>query len=354
MNTYFSIHTIILLPIVCFAYNLSAQVNESTTEPTSIPISIFVENSVFVQPVAGATVELKIRENYGQGNILEETIGKFQTDERGYCTMSLLPNKTYMLSVRREGFFSQLSMLHTADFSRLKNNKTKISLRPRDLLTIRGQIISDQTTPIEGVVSLIDKKTMAERTDAIAVDGTYKIQGIKGEDYQLHVVVEGLMDTLVDVVDLKEEIFRGEMSFLFDIPLEKEEEVIIKPDYVMGDSVTLPKLKFIGKTAELVDKEWVKMFAAELAKNNLTKIELHVHTSSRKSHRFNILLAKKRAISLESVFTEQKVPEKQTEIMALGEVNPINRCGRGCSEEEHAANSRVVLVVKEGELYLDQ
>jgi outer membrane protein OmpA-like peptidoglycan-associated protein len=95
------------------------------------------------------------------------------------------------------------------------------------------------------------------------------------------------------------------------------------------------------------------MFAAELAKNKLTKIELHVHTSGRKSHRFNILLAEKRASALKGIFEKYEMPTDQAQVFALGESNPLNPCKR-CSEEEHAANSRVVLVVKEGELYLDQ
>lgn len=321
------------------------------SEVSSIPVSVFVENSVFTQPVAGATVTLTLRENYGGGNIGEELIGEFQTDEGGGCTVSLLPNQNYMIAIRRVGFFSQLSMLHTADFSRLNNNRAKISLRPRNLLTIRGKIIAEQTTPIEGTVALIDQQTGAKRTNAIASNGDYKIQGIKGEHYQLHVFVEGLIDTLVNVAELREEVFMGELSFLFDIPLE--DALPPQPDYVTGDSLILTEVQFKGKTAQLSADRWLNVLTEKLLEDTSLKVAIHIHTDNRKSHRFNMLLAKKRMSFLEKEMLGRKVPATQFELIPRGEEEPLINCKRNCSEIEHLKNNRTVLIVKEGELYLD-
>lgn len=319
---------------------------------STIPISIVVENAAFLQPVAACSIRVELKEDFGNGNRYTERIGTFETNETGNCTISLLPNKMYQVYVFRSGFFSQLLLLNTNNYSRFNKNRTKISLRPRDLLTIRGNIISQQDGAIEGTVTLIDKITHNIRTSLIEPNGDYKIQGIKGENYQMHLVVEGLMDTIVDVTELREEFVMGELSFLFDVPLANAAPP--EPDYMTGDSVILPNMQFLGKTADLSEALWLDTLAQKLLANPTLIIELQVHTDARKSNRFNRILTQKRADLLQAELLGRQIPAAQFTIVARGEEDILNECGNNkrCSDAQHARNNRTVLIVKEGELFL--
>ncbi len=342
-------YTIFMVLLFSVALFLSCAKAQSSS---TIPISIVVESAAFLQPVPACSIRVELKEDFGNGNRYTERIGTFKTNETGDCTISVLPNKMYQVYVFRSGFFSQLLLLNTNNYSRSNKNRTKVSLRPKGLLTIRGKIISEREEPVEGTVTLIDKVTQSQRRNTIEPDGNYKIQGIKGESYQLHLVVEGLMDTVVDVAELREEFVMGELSFLFDMPLANAAP--LKPDYVTGDSLILPNMQFVGKTADLSEALWLDTLAQKLLADSTLIIEIQVHTDARKSNRFNRILTQKRADLLQAELLGRQIPDTQFTIVARGEEDILNECGNNkrCSYAQHAVNNRTVLIVKEGELFL--
>lgn len=321
----------------------------------SVPVTFYVENAAFLGPVSDVAIKVEQRVFLAAGNSYVEQYGTNTTDSTGNVVVSLLPNQSYLLTITREGFFSQLMQLNTANFSRTGRNGARVSLRPKKILTFRGNVLVKKNIKLQGTATLINTATKAQRTKQIDSTGRYKIQGIAGEPYELKLVVPPYLDTLVRVDDLEQTIVMGEPSFVVDFPLEAAtKELVPEEVYETGDSLVLQQLQFEGKTADLRQAKWLDTLSRALLNQPALKVRLEIHTDTRKSHRFNRLLAEKRAEKLKRALLAKQVPEERFACDPLGEEFPINDCreNRKCSAAMHQENDRVVLIVESGELSL--
>lgn len=346
MRLFIQIH-LILLTIVVTNLELVAQNNMPT-----VPTAIYIGNAAFHAPIYGAKVALILQEEFGnQKRPISTFIGEYLSDTAGMITVSLIPNKNYLIQTTKEGFYTQLSKVKTNNFSRTHQNKKGISLRPRNIISIKGNIAIPRGT--KGEVTLKNKATNYVRTKELDATGNYDIKAVKGNDYELHVMIEGMIDTIVNIEKKELTIGSGNVPFIYNFVPNAPQ-----PNYRVGDvfALTSYNLRFIGRTPRLSSEIWLDTLVRVLKDNPKVKMEFQIHTDSRKSDRLNLILSKKRAEIVQQELKERGVTEEQYFFEMKGEDEILNDCvdGVNCSSREHAINNRVVLVVRQGAFLFEE
>ncbi|WP_052598256.1 OmpA family protein [Aureispira sp. CCB-QB1] len=331
---------------IVFFVGLIAQWSIAQNGTSTVPTAIYIGNAAFEAPVHGAKVALTLQEDFGnQKRPVSTFIGEFVSDTAGVITVSLIPDKSYLIQTSKDGFYTQLSKVKTANFSRTQQNKKGISLRPRNIISIKGNIVMPKGKT--GTVTLKNKITNYTRTEVLDATGDYDIKAVKGNDYELHVVIEGVMDTLVSIEKKDLSAGSGNIPFVYNFVPNAP-----KPNYRAGDVLDLEayNLKFIDRTVRLSGEIWLDTLTRILRDNPNVKIEIQIHTDARKSDRLNLILSKKRKETVEAELIERGVSVNQYVFELKGEDEILNDCvdGVNCSRREHAVNNRVSLLVKEG------
>lgn len=338
-------HVLIRTHIIFFI-GLFVQVSLAQNSTSTVPTAIYVGNAAFEAPIHGAKVALTLQEDFGnQRRPVSTFIGEFMSDTAGVITVSLIPDKSYLIQTSKDGFYTQLSKVKTANFSRTRQNKKGISLRPRNIISIKGNIAMPDGRG--GRVTLKNKTTNYTRTEVLDATGNYDIKAVKGNDYELHVVVEGVMDTVVSIEKKDLSAGSGNIPFVYDfIPNAP------KPNYRAGDFFDLESynLKFIERTIRLSSEIWLDTLTRILRDNPKVKIEIQIHTDARKSDRLNLILCKKRQEIVEAELVERGVLKGQYTFELKGEDEILNDCvdGVNCSRREHVINNRVTLLITDG------
>ena len=257
----------------------------------------------------------------------------------------MIPDKSYLIQTSKDGFYTQLSKVKTANFSRTRQNKKGISLRPRNIISIKGNIVMPKGK--SGWVTLKNKTTNNARTEILDATGDYDIKAVKGSDYELHIVISGVMDTVVRIAEKDLNNRSGNIPFVYNFTPDPP-----KPNYKAGDEFDLASynLKFIDRTNRLSGEIWLDTLTRVLKDNPEVKIEIQIHTDARRSDRLNLILCKKREETLRAELAERAVSEKQYSFELKGEDMTLNDCvdGVSCSKQEHAINNRVSLLITEG------
>ncbi|BDS13336.1 OmpA family protein [Aureispira anguillae] len=333
-----NIYFLFILLVACTA---TAQENIPT-----VPTAIYVGNAAFHAPVYGAKISLVLQEDFGNKKRPVSTfIGEFISDSAGMITVSLIPNKSYLIQTTKDGYYTQLSKLKTTNFSRTHQNKKGISLRPRNIISIKGNIAIPNGT--KGQVTLTNTTTNYTRTEQLDATGNYDIKAVKDNDYELHVFIEGMIDTVVNIKQEALATNSGNIPFVYNFVPNAP-----KPNYRAGDVFALKSynLRFIDRTHRLSSEIWLDTLVRILKDNPEVKMELQIHTDSRKSDRLNLLLSKKRAALVQQELIERGVTEEQFFFEMKGEDEILNHCVDGvtCTKREHAINNRIVLIVTSG------
>ncbi len=327
--------------------------SHAQTGTSSVPTAIYIGNAVFEAPIKGAKVALTLQESFGDKKRPVSTfVGEFLSDTSGLITVSLIPNKSYLIQTSKAGYYTQLSKVKTTNFSRTRQNKKGISLRPRDIVVIKGNIAL--TEGGAGQVTLIDKETGYQRQQNLDEQGNYAIKAVKDTDYELQVYVEGLIDTLVYLN--KEELNRvaSNLPLVYDfIPNAP------RANYRQGEAWTLEEnynLRFIERTSRPSSEIWLDTLARVLRDYPKAVLTLNIHTDARKSDRLNLILSKKRAEVLKEELEERGVMAEQYRFELKAEEEIMNGCidGVRCKRSEHEVNNRVTIEVAEGAFYFKE
>ena len=113
-----------------------------------------------------------------------------------------------------------------------------------------------------------------------------------------------------------------------------------------GDRVTIPEVKFQGKSATLTTEgqKALKDLAMILKDNSNIISELEVHTDAKGSSENNKQLSADRAKTIVKFLIDQRVAETDIFAKGYGERRIINECGDGvdCPDSKHAENNRIV------------
>lgn len=339
-------HIIIQVYTIFFLVLIVSNSTQAQNSTSTVPTAIYIGNAAFEAPIYGAKVALTLQEDFGnQKRPVSTFIGEFLSDTSGIITVSLIPDKSYLIQTSKDGFYTQLSKVKTANFSRTQQNKKGISLRPRNIISIKGNIVMPEGK--SGLVTLKNKTTNYTRTKVLDATGDYDIKAVKGSDYELHVFIEGVMDTVVRIEEQELNTGSGNIPFVYNfIPNAP------KPNYRAGDVFDLESynLKFIERTIRLSSEIWLDTLTRILRDHPKVKIEVQIHTDARKSDRLNIILCEKRAETVQAELAERGVSEQQYTFALKGEDVILNGCvdGVNCSRREHAVNNRVTLLVTEG------
>ncbi|MCH2021772.1 MAG: hypothetical protein MK207_04760 [Saprospiraceae bacterium] len=312
----------------------------------TVPTAIYVGNAVFKAPILGAKIKLVLQENFdNQKRPISTVIGEFESDTSGVITVSLIPDKSYIVTTSKDGFYTQLSKIKTSNFSRTRQNNKGISLRPKNVISLKGNVV--MPNDVGGYITLTNKETNFTRTQELDINGNYDIKAVKGDDYDFRVFIKGYIDTVLSINEEKFELVSADEPFVYNFVPNTPQ-----PNYRQGDVLKLEKLnlRFIDRTYRISSEIWLDTLASILNQNRNTKIEIQIHTDSRKSDRLNHILSKKRQELLIKELNERSVLSSQYMFEIKGEDQILNHCVDGvpCSREEHSINNRVVLVVNRG------
>ena len=328
-----------------FGPNISPTLIAQSNLPT-VPTAIYVGNAAFQAPILGAKVALVLLETFeNKKRPVQTFIGEFVSDSLGAITVSLIPDKSYMVTTSKSGYFTQLSKIKTTNFSRTRQNKKGISLRPRNIIAIKGNIVKPQDA--KGLITLTNKSTNFQRVQELDQAGNYELKAVKGDEYDMRVYIEGVIDTVVGIDKEQLAVSSANVPFVYNLVPDAP-----KPNYKVGDVLDFPdlNLRFIERTIRMSSEIWIDSLQAVLKNNPATVIEIQVHTDARKSDRLNYLLSKKRVDALEKELIERRISEQQYLLTKKGEDEILNHCidGVSCTKSEHAINNRVVLKVHKG------
>jgi len=339
-------HVLIRIYIVFFI-GLTAQVHTNAqTSNSTVPTAIYVGNAAFEAPIYGAKIALTLQEDFGnQKRPVSTFIGTFESDTAGMITVSLIPDKSYQIQTSKDGSYTQLSKIKTTNYSRTQQNKKGISLRPRNIISIKGNIVMPKGR--SGSVTLKNKTTKNIRTKILDATGNYDIKAVKGSDYELHVFIEGVMDTVISIAEKDLNESSGNVPFIYNfIPNAPE------PNYKAGDVLDFESynLKFIDRTIRLSGEIWLDTLTRILRDNPKVKIKIEIHTDARKSDRLNLILCTKREETVKAELVERGISKQQYTFELKGEDVILNNCvdGVNCSKREHAINNRITLLITEG------
>ena len=317
-----------------------------------VPTAIYIGNAVFEAPIKGAKVALTLQENFGNRKRPVSTfVGEYISDTSGIITVSLVPDKQYLIQTSKAGYYTQLSKVKTTNFSRTRKNRKGISLRPRNIITIKGNIA--MTEGGKGAVTLIDKETGYRRIQLLDEEGNYALKAITEVNYDLHVYVEGLIDTLVFLDKETLNQGSGNLPVVYDFVPNAP-----RANFRKGAVWALENynLRFIERTTRPSSEVWMDTLARVLRDYPKTVLTLSIHTDARKSDRLNLILSRKRATILAEELEERGVNAQQYSFNLKAEEEILNGCidGVRCSRREHEVNNRVTVEVAEGAFYFKE
>jgi len=195
------------------------------------------------------------------------------------------------------------------------------------------------------LVTLFDKNGNVLEKMRTGEDGRYKFKTKPNKKYQL----EGYQPTYIPVLEYFDTNDRGDIKF--DIELEilsyddAEEIVVGRADgevYIELENIYFDFAKWdIKPQAEKV----LNVLVSLLKKYPRMKINLSAHTDSRALPETNLILSKRRAASTLEYLVDSGISRSRLKAEGFGESRPVIKCGKNCTESEHAINRRVEFVI---------
>jgi outer membrane protein OmpA-like peptidoglycan-associated protein len=317
----------------------------------SVPATIYIQNTYTLQAEKGVEVRFELRQPNGQFFRADTRY----TNEQGMVNISLEPNLTYALTSRKAEYFTQVTLLETKELSRTDRNRFNISLRPKACYRLQGQVQGTRNQWQGAYFTLTNLATQERQRVDIDEQGRYYACGKCGETYQIAPIVQGQPQVL-DTLYLSPAACERRQNPLLKFNLRlKPQPLVVKriPEEAplprtQEDSLVVENLSFEGKTKKLgaQGQQALEELATALQAEPNLFVELLVHTDSRKSERYNWLLAQKRGALLEKYLQEQGIDPERYVIVPVGEARILNQCtnNKRCSAAEHAVNNRVEMV----------
>ena len=148
---------------------------------------------------------------------------------------------------------------------------------------------------------------------------------------------------------LEEQLRREEALAAAEAARQQEEAE--KREALKRELEDLGSINFAFDSANLTNesKETLRRTAAFMEKNSALSFSLSAHTDSRGPAAYNQLLSQRRADKTKEFLVGQGVRSDRILTSAYGETQLLNSCEDGvrCTEEEHAINRRVEIVIQD-------
>ena len=148
---------------------------------------------------------------------------------------------------------------------------------------------------------------------------------------------------------LEEQLRREEALAAAEAARQQEEAE--KREALKRELEDLGSINFAFDSANLTNesKETLRRTAAFMEKNSALSFSLSAHTDSRGPAAYNQLLSQRRADRTKEFLVGQGVRSDRILTSAYGETQLLNSCEDGvrCTEEEHAINRRVEIVIQD-------
>jgi outer membrane protein OmpA-like peptidoglycan-associated protein/tetratricopeptide (TPR) repeat protein len=185
--------------------------------------------------------------------------------------------------------------------------------------------------PLSAVkVELIDTSGKILKTVETDENGAYELEVECDEKYTIRGSKPDYKDELKEVNTSVTDSYENVTDLILQ-PLIIDDEIVINPIFFDFD-------KWNIRTDAKYELENIVDVLREHP-NMVIKIESH--TDSRGSHRYNEKLSDRRAKSTQDYLLSRGIaPERIESAIGFGETQPVNDCGRNCTEEEHQENRR--------------
>ncbi len=253
------------------------------------------------------------------------------------------------------------------------------SIRPKPR-EIQLNILDASTGSAVKEVKLNMSSSLSKEVELyVLMDG--QLRGMKfeiGEPYKIYVVKQGFISKMMTVVFKKTDI---EFNILIDKDtLLDSTNVIVEEKMVISNNTFKSKVKnFIDQkfkstknklttsdsTAEnsyhkfntiyfdfnkydlkAESKKVLDEVLTSLNNQPTLKVEINSYTDSRGSKEYNLTLSKKRANATSRYLIKNGIQKNRIKANGRGELNPIVKCTKKCSEKEHSKNRRTEIILK--------
>ena len=170
-------------------------------------IAGYVVDYVTGEPIVGATVAITSPEGLGIDSVV--------TDEQGYYVFEKVnPDKTYILSVDKEDYFSNTveysrTELRASNGGRVLKNVTLRNKNAVDKTTVIGTVKNIVNGVVEGAQVVVEGTTLSATTDA---NGNFTIAGVPAEEAITLVVSKSGYGTSKTTVPAEQLVVNGESS----------------------------------------------------------------------------------------------------------------------------------------------
>lgn len=306
-------------------------------------IQFLVEDAYFQKPIPFAEVELFQRYRLPNGAWQRIPEERYRADSLGHLQLSLQPRISYLLATKAEGYYlnhTPISIYHVDTALQ----QFSLSVRPRNYRPVELQLLFPQKQPPPADLALQHRAARDSLWTAYPVpeEGLLKIYLAEQDSHYFQLEHPDFITCNDSLYLEQEEVDPRPIA----LELELQES---PPIWSIGDTLPLSDLYFKSGSKERLNssdwpalREWLDSYGEQ-------NLSLEIHTDARGSDRKNRLLAEARIAQLQGLFENWGFDLTRMEFEAVGESRLFNRCtdGVSCSEEEHQANNRLLIRVRE-------
>lgn len=276
-----------------------------------------------------------INKNKGQ-------IDEYETDEEGNFRTSIDRKTDYLIKASKK-YYKLVKVDSVSTYERQPDNLYYAKLYLDYVYwNLKGYTIDkvDKKLLPNTEITIIDQTTQEEIKIVSNDSGYFSVKLYPNHKYYMKLNKENYnpLEVGYNTDDVTEDV-------------NKEENFELERIVKKGDVFVLRNIYFdYGKyTIKEEGYEELNKLLDFMIKNPTINIELSAHTDSRSSLKFNMELSTNRAKACMNYLVSKGIAKERIKYKGYAWLRPMNRCKRGveCSEEEHAMNRRVeVLILK--------
>ena len=159
-------------------------------------------------------------------------------------------------------------------------------------------------------------------------------------------------DTNLYLTGSLDEYESSSTNLLLSTAEEATIDILLDPidEIILANKVNLNPIYFDFDKSNITAQAAFELDKLVQVMNKYQSIVIHAesHTDSRGSSTYNQSLSERRALTTAQYVISKGIDKDRIRGVGLGESKPVNKCGAGCSEEEHQMNRRSEFIIVDG------
>jgi len=265
-----------------------------------------------------------------------------ENDATGKITLDMPLGKIYEVFIDKENFESQFFIFDVAGLVVYPDFERDVEMTP-----IKRQVainIADLTN--DGKIKSKVRIRNQNRDEVIIVEGNETVALRVGDRYEIEATSDqgyAFNSTIIEITTEGEKVVAADGNVIEGEGLKVGIELKLQP-LNLGSNLTLRDILFKSGSDQLDDISFAELSRVILLmqENPTLSIEIAAHTDDVGSDAYNKILSERRAKSVASILSEEKIDPTRFVALGKGESEPIVP---NDTEENRAKNRRVVLKI---------